>query len=348
MAADLTLAGFEVNLFELPEFRQNIKPCLERGGIEITGVARVGFAKPAVMTSDIGKAMDDVDIVMVTVPAFAHETFVSTFAPHLNDKQIVVFNTGYFAALRFRKTLRSRAKRVLICENSVLPYTCRLVGPGHVHVDGKKKQTYVAALPATGTEHAVDILRAAYPGVKCAANVLKTSLDNFNILAHAAGTLLHKGLVERADSVELPVKEAVTPSVARVMEAINGEVSEVGKAFGVKVSSVKEMLEMWGWATKGETVYDLYQNCEALRNYTWKWTRGSHQYLKEDLSYGLVPLASFGELGRVPTPTIDAIIKLFSIFDGVDYRTEGVTCEKMGLAALTSDSLQRLLNDETQ
>ncbi len=33
-AADLTLRGFKISLFEMPQFEQNLKPILERGGIE--------------------------------------------------------------------------------------------------------------------------------------------------------------------------------------------------------------------------------------------------------------------------------------------------------------------------
>ena len=37
MAGDLTLAGYGINLFELPEFEHNILPVKDSGGIEITG-----------------------------------------------------------------------------------------------------------------------------------------------------------------------------------------------------------------------------------------------------------------------------------------------------------------------
>jgi opine dehydrogenase len=347
MAADLTLAGFDVRLFELPEFSENVRPIIERGGIEITGAAREGFARIATVTTDVRKALEGANLVMVAVPAFGHETFARIIAPHLNDEQVVVFNTGYFAALRFRGILRSMAKHVVIAENMILPYTCRLLGSGHVQVDGKKKEMYVAALPATDTDRAVGILRNAYPEVKPAANVLKTSLDNLNIVSHSVVTVLNKGLVDRADCVTLPVTEAVTPSVGKVMDAVDKERAQVGNALGVKVSPIKEMLEMWGYKTHGDTVYENYQNCEPFQKYSWKYVRGSHQYLREDLTYGLVPLASLGDLVSVSTPTIDATIQLFSIMDEVDYKTLGITSERMGLAGLTLSQIQGLLSNGT-
>jgi len=107
---------------------------------------------------------------------------------------------------------------------------------------------------------------------------------------------------------------------------------------------VKEMLEMWGYKTRGDTIYENYQSCEPFRTYSWTYTRGSHQYLREDLTYGLVPVASLGDLVGVSTPTIDATIQFFSIIDGVHYKTEGITSEKMGLANLTSSQIQDLLS----
>jgi len=336
MAADLALGGLEVNLFELPQFRDKLEPCVKRGGIEITGAARVGFAKLAMATTDVREALQDVDLVMVTVRAFGHEAFVRTIAPHLNDGQVVVFNTGYFACLRFRDILRSKGKRVLLAENMILPYSCRVVGPGHVHVYGKKKQMYVAALPATDTKRVVEILRAAYPEIKPAVNVLKTSLDNLNLVSHAAVTLLNKAFVERADTVSLPVPEGVTPSVAKLIDALDRERIATGAAYGVQASPVKEMLRMWGYETRGDTTYELYQNCDEFRDFCYPYTRGSLHYQgqEEDFRYGLVPIASLAKLAGVSTPTIDAFIRLFSIIDGVDYDAEGVTIEKLGLSGL--------------
>ena len=58
MAADLSLAGYEVNLFELPEFEKNIKEILELGGIEIGGGARTGIARFNKVTTKIKEAID--------------------------------------------------------------------------------------------------------------------------------------------------------------------------------------------------------------------------------------------------------------------------------------------------
>jgi hypothetical protein len=51
IAADLTLAGYEVNLFDLPRFHESIAPLEKPGGIQVGGEpkaltsGKIGFAK---------------------------------------------------------------------------------------------------------------------------------------------------------------------------------------------------------------------------------------------------------------------------------------------------------------
>ena len=53
--------------------------------------------------------------------------------------------------------------------------------------------------------------------------------------------------------------------------------------------------------------------------------------------------AGFGALAGVKTPTIDSLIQLASIATGKDFRTTGLTLEKMGLADCSRDELTKFL-----
>ena len=87
LASDLALSGYKVNLFELERFNAlNLKPIKEKGGIERDGM-RPGLAKIDILTSNIKEALEDVEIVNVTIPAFAHMEFIELMAKHLNKKQ---------------------------------------------------------------------------------------------------------------------------------------------------------------------------------------------------------------------------------------------------------------------
>ncbi len=68
-----------------------------------------------------------------------------------------------------------------------------------------------------------------------------------------------------------------------------------------------------------------------------------HRYIHEDTPFGLVPLASLARHAGVATPNIDAIIRLASTMNDVDYLQEGITVEKMGLAGMDSRQIARFL-----
>ena len=56
-----------------------------------------------------------------------------------------------------------------------------------------------------------------------------------------------------------------------------------------------------------------------------------------------MPLAELGRLAGVATPHMDCVIYLASVVRGRDYRAEGLTLERMGLANTTPDAVQSLL-----
>ncbi|MGE5139272.1 MAG: hypothetical protein ACM3JD_07420, partial [Rudaea sp.] len=66
MAGDLTLAGHECRLFEFPDWAGNVTAVQDKGGIQVTGVARTGFAPVALATTDMAAAVDGAELIMVT------------------------------------------------------------------------------------------------------------------------------------------------------------------------------------------------------------------------------------------------------------------------------------------
>ena len=63
----------------------------------------------------------------------------------------------------------------------------------------------------------------------------------------------------------------------------------------------------------------------------------------EDVPMSLVPLSSLGQSLGVPTPTIDMIIQLAQLLHGKDYRREGRTVERLGIAGLSIKQIRQLV-----
>lgn len=339
-SAELTSSGFKVNLFELPRFKENVQVFKEKGGVEFSGVLGSGFAKLNMVTTNIQQAVKNVCLIILTSPAFAHQTFVEACAPYLQDGQIFLIETAYFGCLRFAKTIRDTGKQVVIAEINHTPYTCTRTGPARIYIDAKRKEMFVAALPAKETSKVRDLLKNVYPGMTIVPNVLQTSLDNVNWIAHPPITLVHRGLLERTKEYSLPLKDSLSPSAINLMNRMDEERLTLGKAFGLKLLPIKHTYELGG-----DTLEQALRRSTEFKTFSFEYKNGTNQYLQEDLYYGLPPVTSLADLAKVSIPTIKAVIHLFSVIDGIDYLREGVNAEKMGLAGLGIEEILKFAEE---
>ena len=126
----MSLLGFDVSLAELPQFKSNLEVPIKRGGIEVTGELRVGFAKIDLITFDIREAINGRDLIFVTTPAFGHEAFTRACFPHLREGQCLIY-ISYFGALRMAKLLKdlgAKMNSITLAETSSFIYACDRVG----------------------------------------------------------------------------------------------------------------------------------------------------------------------------------------------------------------------------
>ena len=137
VAANLTLAGFQVTLCELPAFRHTVEPVLDRREIALDGVAYRDTARVHAVTTDFAEALAANDLVLLIVPAYAHRPFAEACAPHLRRGQCVVLMPGTLGSLEFARLVRERGGAELfggpdglaVAETDTAPYVCRKTGP---------------------------------------------------------------------------------------------------------------------------------------------------------------------------------------------------------------------------
>jgi opine dehydrogenase len=332
MAADLALAGLQVNLYELPEFECNLDPVRERGGIEITGVVRQGFARLNRVTSDIAEAVEDVEHILVATQALAHERLAKLCAPYVHEGQAIILLPGSGGALVFGKALRGRG--VITAETVTLPYACRVVEPAHVHVHaGPGVREVLGVFPACQTDWVIEPLRALYPMLVPAANVLEVALYNPNVLLHPIGTLFNIGRIEYTKREFWMYKEGFTSSVWKIAEALDKEKMALLRALGLKAMPYKEHYQ-WRY----ETPWSDFAAATSKGPFD-----ANTRYITEDVPIGMVLWASLGDLLGVATPTARAIIHICSVVHDTDYWAQGRTVEKLGLANMSISELLRYL-----
>lgn len=343
-AADLSLRGHQVTLFELPEFAANIEPVLATGGIHMDVLESFprpgGFATLHDVTSDVARALSGAELVLVIVPAFAHETYVELMAPHLQAGQVVIFCPGYLGPL----LLARRAPQVITGETESLIYACRKTGPDRVWVRGYKAGLRMATHDISALPHVLEMMRQFYEDIEPGANLIETTLSNANALIHTPLMLLNAAHIERAGGKFLFYHEGMTPAVGHLIERLDEERLAIGAKWGVKLRTMYE--QDFGWyahqGARGNNIYDTH-----VTNPIYSWSMApeelSHRYVAEDVPYGLVLIESFGRYAQVPTPKISAMIEIFGALLDRDFRAEGRTLEKLGFSGMSLEEVRRVL-----
>ncbi len=346
MAAHLALRGFAVTLYNRTS--ANVLAIKKRGGIELEsyeGGPR-GFGKLALVTSDLGEALSQAAIVMVVVPSTAHGDIARGAAPYLRDGQIIVLHPGRTGGtLEFCKTLRDVGCRadVTLAEAETLIYASRSDGPAQARLFSIKEAVPLAALPAKRTPQVLEALMAAYPQFIDGVNVLHTGLNNMGAIFHPALTLLNAGRIESTGGDFQFYIEGVTPSVARVLEALDRERVTVAAALGIRARTAQEWLKM-AYDASGATLHEAIHNQPGYRGITAPPTL-NHRYIFEDVPMSLVPIASFGQRYGVSVNAIDSIIRMACIVHQTDYWRRGRTMAKLGVEQLSVAELQRYVDE---
>ena len=345
IAADMTLAGFEVNLFEFPQFEERFERILDEQAIMITGEGNEGRADLHLATTNLQEAIRDIQLILVSIPAFGHATLAQELAPLLREDHVVVFIPGGFGSFVFLNALKAVKPKgkIIVGETATLPYAARLSGPNEVHVFLKAILNPFASIPVDRTESLAKDLRRLYPEITPAQDVLDVALNNLNPSIHPVPSILSTSRVELADEFWL-YREGMTASVEKVMVALDNERIAVREAAGygpphydLKKSEGSECFEdYFGKGGKVKAGHNLKGPLDM-----------KERYVTEDIPYGLVFFASLGDKLGIDTPIMDAIINIASVINGADYAREGLNLERLGLQDLSLNEIKQRIRHGT-
>jgi opine dehydrogenase len=356
IAANLSLAGFKVNFFELPQFAESFEKVLRTKEIQIQGISIDGVAKLNLATTDIQQAIKDAEVIFVITPAFGHKAMAEVCAPFVQDGQIIVLMPGSGGSLEFINIFKQKKvkREVTFAESCTLPYGARLKGPGHVSVLINAMILPTGVFPSKKTEEVIPKLKQFYSMIIPAKDVLEAAINNPNPIVHPVATLLSATRIEHSKGEFYLYAEAMTPAVARTYESLNQERLSICKALGYKLHHW-DNLEFKDY-NLGETEEEcryriLNTSMDAAFGkdgiYAGIKMKGPEhlkdRYVTEDVPYGMVLLSTLGDLLGVPTPTHDAVIQLASIINRTDYWKTGRGMKQLGLSTLDKKGLKKFL-----
>ena len=348
-AADLGARGFEVRLYN--RTRARLEPMIDRGGIERHGATGDGFVELSLITDELASATRGADLIMLAVPISALPVYAEQLGEALPPDAAVFLDPGHMGGGLFlaheihRLTGRTDIRT---CEVSTLTYACRMDGPASVNIVQELRPLPFAAFPGRHQSELFELVREVYPGIREARDVLETGFMDVNAVEHPPQIICNAGWLEHTKGDYLFYYEGTSPGVGLVIDALDEERRAVAAAAGVATRPFVEIFHEMGYTSEAAVATGTAHAAlkESAPN---RWIKGppslDHRYLHEDVGWGLVPWAELGRSVEVATPLMDALITVGSVLTARDYRSEGLTLERLGLAGKRLDELPDYLRE---
>ncbi len=334
IAGHLSIMGYSVRLYDI--FAETISAISEQGGIHVEGAVQ-GFGKLDLATTDIGKAVDGADVVMVVAPATAHRAIAKACAPVLTNGQIVILHPGATCgSLEFRQVLEVEgcSAEVTLAETNTLVYACRSPKPGHAKIIGIKNDLVVAAMPARETAKVAAIFQEAFPQVVAGKNVLQPSFGNANAIVHPGPSLLNTSLIESKHEWSY-YYEGITPSIGAFVEKLDLERINLAKAFEIDLLPILEWYRI-AYGVDKPTLTEAVRSNPAYNGIAGQKDLKT-RYILEDIPTGLVPMIELGKLCGVPTPRMELVARLGEFLVEEDFFASGRTLKNLGLEGMSRE-----------
>lgn len=348
-SVELSLAGYQVTLADLPQFAANVEAVAERGEIRLKCPWHGETAAPIAATStDPATAIKGQELIVVSVPAFGHDAFAALLAENLEDGQGVLWVGEGGGALALASALRG-AKKVHIAETNSLPYGARVRGPALITASRKAGGTLVSGLPNAGNP-LPDLACQVWPWLSKGESVWETTLLNFNAIDHVPPILCNLGAIEGRSGAFLLWGEGSSPAVSRMIERVDDELLALRQELGLTdTKGYADYLVEQGFAPERKpTLHETLQSSSfAASTFACGPDALKSRYLTEDVPFALVLMASIGDELGVPTPTIDSLIHLASVAADTDFAAQGRTLADFGLAGAGRDGLVRAAAEGT-
>jgi len=334
VAAEVASAGHSVSVFEaMPndDFRklQADKTLTLKGTMDIR-------ASLDLVTDDMQEAIEGRDVVMVVVPSFAHNPLFKQLLPLLKDGQHLVVVPGNYSTFIAKKMMEEMkiTTKITLSEAASLPYACRATAFNEVEIYKKKKVLKIGTYPATANEEVVSILRTVSDMFIPAENVLEVALDNLNLIVHPLPTLLNIAGIEANPTGWRHYIDGISPVIAKNMHLLDDERIALGKAYGLNLTNIMDMLKMYYGDNEKTNVYDYVNSDES----PYKDIYGQDvfgRYVTEDLPFLAVPAKQLAAKVGIETPWLDLLINLGSLVHDVDYAETGYNLELLGIENMT-------------
>ncbi|MGI6669698.1 MAG: NAD/NADP octopine/nopaline dehydrogenase family protein [Acetivibrionales bacterium] len=340
VAAELSLKGHEVTLIKTSNTMhdRNFEYLLKNDGrVNLIENGKTATARIKRVTRELSY-LGESEVVIIYIQTNYHEDLIKRIKPYLRDGQVLLINPGYLSTAYVLKHCSDID--LIICEAQSSFLDCRIGEPGTIRIGFRNVRNPLGIYPVRRMEEGREILdRMGFPFTYL-PSVIEAGLHNPNLIVHTVGAIMSIPRIEKTKGDYCMYHEVFTPSVWRILEALDHEKMNVMEKLGCDRVPYAEACKY------RNTLDDTRDAKEVFFWYASMPTRAKgpvvvdSRYISEDVPQGLVLLESLGHKLKVETPVCSALINIASAALGRDLRKEGRTLERLG-----EDMLELIMQD---
>lgn len=322
-AAMFSLYGHQVTLFKTSTQGNGLNfQCVHRTKtIRVTTIDDQVCDVPLYNVTDDGAdAFADCDICFVMVQTLYHEAVAKLVAKYAKKIKLLFVVPGYLGSLYFAEALGDRVEA--IAEGESTAYDARIIGDGHVKILFKNVRNAIGVLKGVPSQVLAMMSELVETYQYCRRNVIESALHNPNLIVHTIGTVMSAARIEYSHGDFWMYKEAFTPSVWRLIDALDAEKMDILAHFGCERTPYVEACRFRNcedMTVDALAVFKSYAETGSPKGPTTIQTR----YVLEDVPMGLCLMRRIGERIGVPTPICTALISIASSLVGRDFSAAG-------------------------
>lgn len=336
-AALLAKAGHETVLWS-PSGKRTVDLAADHP-LVATG-AITGSYRPRIASS-CGEAIAEADVVVFALSGNGHKLAFDAAAPHIRDGQPLIISSHLsFGALYLNKCLAARGVRAPIIALATTVSTGRQLSSTTVHVGTIRQKVDMATLPASAIDEG-QVLCARLFGDRFVKRdgLLAIALSNVNSQNHLGIALLNLTRMEHGE--EWSQSGSITPTVGRVIEALDSERLAIARAFDLQVGTVHEHISRSYNLPLGSVTEMNQERHRQGLGVSGPKTVDS-RYVLEDVPFGLLPTVLLGQLTGNEATLHESGMAILSAAYGRNFAEENDILPELDLKRISVPELQRL------
>jgi opine dehydrogenase len=284
---------------------------ISQKGIEITGLLEGTFPVPA--TTRIEEAVKGVRYLIVSTTADAHLPIAERLQGHLEKEQRILILNGNWGAVQFVQCLKEEidAKGVMVAETGAQIFAAPLKAVGRCFLKSLKKTVDFGTYPSGQSRALAEELKPVFPQLHPVANVLQTTLNESNPMAHCPLDLFNLARIDSGEETLMFASSYTSPKGVDFTRHVDEERMAVMEKMGIPHSSLLELFNQ-AWSSDYKDLYTAFKGIKSYQS-AKSPTAFTFRHFTEDIPFGILPLQQLARQYGVATPYIDAMMAVYAL-----------------------------------